>query len=65
MPSHYKWVFCLIFTAGLVTAAFGAGDIKVATQTFELREWFGVDHPEQVVEFTLHRVSNSNGNGFG
>lgn len=65
MPSQYKWLFCLYFTTRLVTAAFGGGDNKVATQTFELREWFGVNHPEQVVEFTLRKVSNSNGNDFG
>ena len=61
MPSQYKWLFCLYFTTRLVTAAFGGGDNKVATQTFELREWFGVNHPEQVVEFTLRESATRTG----
>ena len=30
-----------------------AGPAKVV-ETFELREWFGVSHPAQIVEFDLH-----------
>src|SRR5579862_976283 len=55
------WVFCLILTIFLGTAAFRAGDNKVAAQTLELREWFGVNHPEQVVEFSLQKPAPRTG----
>jgi len=41
---------CLLANVGSSSAAEAA---KAPTQTLELREWFGVDHPVQLVEFAL------------
>jgi len=33
----------------------------IPTQIFELRDWFGVNHPKQIVEFTLNQVAAGSG----
>jgi hypothetical protein len=56
-------VIWIAFAAACVGAAtqLYATDGATATQTLQLREWFGVNHPEQVVEFTLNQQASSGG----
>ena len=43
---------CVLFALCLDVLA--DDDVELPTQRLELREWFGVDHPLQIVEFALN-----------
>jgi hypothetical protein len=58
---HLAWILCLALAVypllGGTTLAGGEVASEVPTQVLELHEWFGVDHPEQIIEFALDRAA--------
>src|SRR5437899_12858691 len=50
---RYWQTLALIAVACLLDIGGAARDSRVPSQTLELKEWFGVDHAEQIVEFPL------------